>query len=872
MVSGVGQPVLDYQLAVANQSQLMSEFQRTPTYSQAVAYYKANIGSVTTPQDLINNPKLLNVALSAFQLEGEAPDTGIITDLLTQDPTQSTSLAQQLVDPRFTQFANAFASLQTDGGATISNPTSVNAVLAGYTTNEYQKFVSNLNNDPTTRQAMFFQQTVEDTVDLSDNANLFTQFQSSPAVAQASASYASGIANVTSVNDLLNNQSVLNVALQAFNINPATVSTDTLRQILNESSTAAAADPLLAANPNLASFQQTFSTLATDGGATVQGTSSINTIISDYQTNQFAQTIAANSANPNNSTTLSSLFGANSATTVSTLLSDFENSSGITQSISDYQQNIGGVTSVSQLVSNPDLLSVALGAFNINPTNVSTDVITQLLTNSPSASATLKQQATALLQSDPDVASFVQAFSSLGTQGAFGASDFTNISNLFQQYQSLSSVQSATTNYENGIQNVSTVAQLVGNTNVLNVALQAFNIDPSSVTPSQISTLLNETPTQQAADTTLTSNPNLAAFVQTFSSLTSDGGASLHSAASIASIVNAYQANSFAQVLATNDPTTINADFPGQSSVVSTLSTNYQITSGTQEAVQYYEDNIDTVSAVTDLTGNSQLLNVALGAFNIDPNSVSSTQIESLLTETPAQQAADPLVTSNPNIANFVQAFGSLNTDDGVSLRSQTSVNAIVAGYQTNQFQQSIAARTQEVIANPTLAAPSPQIGSATSIANITQAFEQNQFQASVASQVQQVQTTPSSASLSIIEFLGNATLSAVTLGALGLPADTGALDVSQQELILTNAGFNPNDLLDPTKLKQFINQFLANAQINSGASGSSPADVALAALTAGNNASNGIVPLDLSFLQTPVTGGSSSGSSSNGSLVSLFA
>src|ERR1700726_919207 len=138
MVSGIGQPVLDYQLAVSNQNQLLSEFQKTPSFAQSVAYYKANIGSVTSPQDLLNNPKLLNVALSAVQLEGEANNTGIVRALLTQDPTQSTSLAQQLVDPRFTQFAKAFASLQTDGGATISNPTSVNAVLAGYQTNEYQ--------------------------------------------------------------------------------------------------------------------------------------------------------------------------------------------------------------------------------------------------------------------------------------------------------------------------------------------------------------------------------------------------------------------------------------------------------------------------------------------------------------------------------------------------------------------------------------------------------------------------------------------------------------------------------------------------------------------------------------------------------------
>ena len=869
MVSGVGQPVLDYQLAIANQNQLQSEFQKTPSYAQAVAYYKANIGSVKTPEDLINNPKLLTVALTAFQLEGEASATGIVRALLTQDPTQTTSLAQQLVDPRFTQFANAFASLKSDGGATISNPASINAVLAGYTTNQYQKFVSQIDNDPTTRQALFFQQTVQDTVDLSDTANLFTQFQQSPSVLQAVASYKSDIANVTSVNDLLNDPKVLNVALQAFNINPQSVSTATLRQVLNESSTAAAADPLLTADPNLARFQQDFSTLTSDAGATVQSSSSINAVIAAYQTNQFAQTVATTGSNANPFT---SVFGANGSTTIATLLSDFQSGSGITQSISDYQNNIGGITSVGQLVSNPDLLNVALGAFNINPSNVSSDVVTQLLTNSSTASASIKTQATALLQSDPDIAKFVQAFGALGTQGSFGASDFSSINNLFQQYQGLSSVSSAVTAYQNGIGSVNTVAELVGNTSVLNVALTAFNVDPSTVTSSQISQILTETPTQQAADPLLTSNPGLAQFAQTFSSLNTDGGAELHTDSSIASIVNAYQANSFAQTLATNNTTTINADFPGQSTTVGTLSSRFLSTSGVQEAVNYYQNNIDTVSSVPNLTGNAQLLNVALGAFNIDPSSVTVSQINSLLTESSAQQAADPLLTNNPNIAKFVQAFGTLNIDNGAALRASSAVSAIVSGYQTNQFQQSIAARTQELIANPTLANPSPQLASSDSISAITSAFQANQFQASLASKAQTVQSSPSSASLSVVEFLGNATLSAVTLGALGLPAQTGALDVSQQELILSNAGFNPNDLLDPTKLKQFINQFLANTQANSGATGSSAADVALAALTAGNSANNGIVPIDLSFLSIPSSSSSGSSTSANGSLVSLFA
>jgi len=50
------------------------------------------------------------------------------------------------------QFALAFAGLRSDGGASVQNPNSINAVLAGYQTNEYGKWVSNNTNDPTVRQ------------------------------------------------------------------------------------------------------------------------------------------------------------------------------------------------------------------------------------------------------------------------------------------------------------------------------------------------------------------------------------------------------------------------------------------------------------------------------------------------------------------------------------------------------------------------------------------------------------------------------------------------------------------------------------------------------------------------------------------------
>src|SRR6185312_8234145 len=102
-------------------------------------------------------------------------------------------------DPRYRALAQAFSSLRSDDGAAVSNPSSVDAVLAGFQTNEYQKFVSDTFQDPALRQALFFQKTIEDTIDISDTSNLFGKFQQSPPVQQAVTAYKNGIATVGSV-------------------------------------------------------------------------------------------------------------------------------------------------------------------------------------------------------------------------------------------------------------------------------------------------------------------------------------------------------------------------------------------------------------------------------------------------------------------------------------------------------------------------------------------------------------------------------------------------------------------------------------------------------------------------------------------------
>ena len=158
----------------------------------------------------------------------------------------------------------------------------------------------------------------------------------------------------------------------------------------------------------------------------------------------------------------------------------------------------------------------------------------------------------------------------------------------------------------------------------------------------------------------------------------------------------------------------------------------------------------------------------------------------------------------------------------------------------------------QQVISNPVLASPSTAaIGSAGGIAAITGAFQANQFRQSIVANVQQVTANPAAGTLTTMQLLGNATLSAVTLGALGLPAQTGALDPDQQVRVIENAGFDPKKLLDRSFLDKFIQQFLVNTGMQQGStgSGSDPGSLALSILSGGSGGGDATPSLDLSFL-----------------------
>ena len=114
-------------------SQNLSRYQAMtaaePAVKTATAYYEANIGSVKSIQDLVDNYRLLSYALDAFGLGDQINAKGLITKVLEGGVSNPKSLANTLGDSRWKAFATAF------NFASGASPSSTRAVQA--TTSDY---------------------------------------------------------------------------------------------------------------------------------------------------------------------------------------------------------------------------------------------------------------------------------------------------------------------------------------------------------------------------------------------------------------------------------------------------------------------------------------------------------------------------------------------------------------------------------------------------------------------------------------------------------------------------------------------------------------------------------------------------------------
>jgi len=120
-----------YLAVLQNLSRYQAMTAAEPAVKTATAYYEANIGSVTSVQDLVGNYRLLSYALNAFGLGDQINAKGLITKVLEGGVSNPKSLANTLANPQWKAFAAAFNFVDS-GAASPSSASSVKTTTSDY--------------------------------------------------------------------------------------------------------------------------------------------------------------------------------------------------------------------------------------------------------------------------------------------------------------------------------------------------------------------------------------------------------------------------------------------------------------------------------------------------------------------------------------------------------------------------------------------------------------------------------------------------------------------------------------------------------------------------------------------------------------------
>ncbi|RUO99403.1 DUF1217 domain-containing protein [Hyphomicrobium sp.] len=164
--------------------------------STEATYYQSQIGNITSVDQLMSNARLLKYVVTAYGLNPDRVSNATIRAVLTSDLSDPNSTANTLNNSAYQSLAAAF-NFNTDGTVNGTAQSSANISKTVY---QYY----NATGTSATPAAAAYK----------------TQY------------YKAAISSITSVDDLLNNNALRDVALTAFGLNPLLQSNTALRQIL----------------------------------------------------------------------------------------------------------------------------------------------------------------------------------------------------------------------------------------------------------------------------------------------------------------------------------------------------------------------------------------------------------------------------------------------------------------------------------------------------------------------------------------------------------------------------------------------------------------------------------------------------------------
>ena len=149
-------PIPTYTMVSANEAKFVASFAASdPQTKSDAAYFKSVASTLTTPDALLKNYRALGIVLNSFGIGSYINDTALLKQLMTQNPSDTSSTAYQINNPALTRFASAMGQFATPPFASSSN---VTALLNANATNNFESEEDSLS--PGIADALYFSRSI----------------------------------------------------------------------------------------------------------------------------------------------------------------------------------------------------------------------------------------------------------------------------------------------------------------------------------------------------------------------------------------------------------------------------------------------------------------------------------------------------------------------------------------------------------------------------------------------------------------------------------------------------------------------------------------------------------------------------------------
>jgi len=125
----------------------MKAFEAQASVKRDEAYFRERIGKIDTAEQLVNDPRLMRVALGSFGLESDVGNKFFIRKVLEDGTLSTTALANRLSDKRYSKLADAFGFGNFGAAPRTKMSDFADGILNSYKAQQFAVAVGQQNDD-----------------------------------------------------------------------------------------------------------------------------------------------------------------------------------------------------------------------------------------------------------------------------------------------------------------------------------------------------------------------------------------------------------------------------------------------------------------------------------------------------------------------------------------------------------------------------------------------------------------------------------------------------------------------------------------------------------------------------------------------------